>query len=138
MTCHAKHGCDIFESLVVMAVDSHNRFAKHIGKPRSFFDFYLMDQLVPHITGIRMIERVREMVRQMRVQRPAERNVYHLASATDAEEWFAIIRGGASESQLDGVARRFHIRDARVRFAGEMFEGNVAAAREEDSIQLGV
>jgi|CXWJ01.1.fsa_nt_gi hypothetical protein len=138
VTCNSKRGRDVFESLVVVAVDSHDRLAKHIGEARPFFDLYLMNQRMPHIAGIRMIERVWELVWQVRVQRPAEGDVHHLASAADAEEWLVIIHGGAGESQLDGVARRLHVGDARVIFAGEMAEGNVAATGEENPIQFGV
>ena len=138
MTCHTKRGGDVFESLMVMAVDSHNGLAKHVGETRSFFDLHLMNQFMPHTAGVRVIERVRKLIWQVRVQRSAEGNVHHLATTADAEEWLVIIHGGAGESQLDGVARRLHVGDARMIFTGEMVEGNVAATGEENPVQFGV
>lgn len=123
---------------MVMAVDAHDGVAKHIGKASPLLDLHLMDQLMPHIAGIRMIERVGELIWQVRVQRPAERHIHHLAPAADAEERFAVLCGGSGEGQLDGVAFRLHVGDARMRLTGEMVKGDVASTGEENPIQFGV
>lgn len=135
VTRHAQRGRDILESLMVMAVDSHDRLAKHIGEARAFLDLHLMNQDMPQVAGVGVIESIRELVGEMRVQRPAERDVNELASAADTEERFAIVNDGTRQLQFERVALRLHVRDAGMRVAGEIVEGNVTAAGEENPIE---
>lgn len=123
---------------MVETIDLDDGLAIDLGDACPFLDFHLMDQDCPPVAGIIMIERVRQLVRDVCEQCPAQCHIHHLASTADAQERFAIRRGSLDELQLNGITRKVHIVDAGMRIAGEVVEGDVAAARKEKPIQTGV
>lgn len=51
--------CDILQPLMVVAIDTDDRLAQHVGDARAFLDFHLMDEHVPQISRVGMIEGTR-------------------------------------------------------------------------------
>ena len=90
MACNAECRRNILESLMMVAVDFDDWLSQHICNMRTFFDLHFMHKHRPHVAGVGMIERVRELVWEVSVERPTQSNVDELTAAADAKEGFAI------------------------------------------------
>ena len=67
MTRNPERGCNVFESLMVQAVDLDDGLTKDLGDACPFFEFHFMDKHCPHVAGVGMIERTRKLVGDVRV-----------------------------------------------------------------------
>ncbi len=128
VTCHAKRRRNVFESLMVQAVDSDDGITKYISDVCPLFDLHLMHQHRPHVARIGMVQRAGQLIRDVRVQRPTEGNVHHLTAATNPEERFAVLCRSVDQFQFNRIPLWVHVIDARVRITSKMLKGNVTAA----------
>ena len=71
MTGYAQRGRDVFESLVVKAVDLEDLFTVDLYNVRPLFEPHLVHKHPAHVAGIVMVKRARKLVRDMSVERPA-------------------------------------------------------------------
>src|SRR5688500_10423780 len=93
VTCDAQRGRNVFESLVVQAVDFDDGFAINLSNACTFFDLDFVHKHGPLVAGIGMVERVGKLVREVSVESPAQAYVEDLASAANPQEGFPVRRG---------------------------------------------
>src|SRR5215207_6588233 len=119
MTGNLKRGRNIFESLMMKAVDLDNWLAIDLGNTCSFFDLHFMHKYCPLVAGVIVVERVGELIGDMRLQCPAKGDVDDLASTANAEERFTICSSSLDKLQFNGSTCKVHIIDAGMWIAGE-------------------
>ena len=88
VTCDVERGRDIFESLMMEAIDSEDGFAKDLSDTRPHFDFHFVSKLQIIFRG--MLKGAGQLIENVSVKRPAEGNIHHLTSAANAEERFVV------------------------------------------------
>src|ERR1043166_5723577 len=104
----------------------------------SLFDFDLVHDGRPHVPRVGMIQRVGELIRDMGIESPAKRYVYHLAAATNAQEWLSIRSGSVDQFQFDSITCQIYIVYTRMWIARRKLESNVSAAGEEKPVQASI
>ena len=62
VTCHSQRRSDVFESLVVQAVDLDDRLAIDFRDTRPFFDLHFMDEDGPFVAGVIMVKDVGKLI----------------------------------------------------------------------------
>src|SRR5215213_1284507 len=102
------------------------------------FDLDFVYKYSPHVTRIRVIERIRKLVRNVSVESPTKCHVQYLATTTNAKKRLAVRRGSLDHLPFNRVTLQIHIIDARVHIARRIFESNVAATGKENSSQAGI
>ena len=121
---------NVFESLVVQAVDFDDRLAIDLSNACSLPRSSLHGRECPLVTGVIMVKGIRELVWNVGVKVSAQCDVERLAAAADAEKRLAIRGGGLDHFEFNGIPRRVLVIDARMGIAGGKFQGDIPAPRE--------
>ena len=125
------------QRLVVEAVHVHVQRPEDSGEARALLHLHVVHRLVPPRLLERLlavVERRREIARDVLEEAPAERDVQHLKAAADREERHAAFERPVGQLDLERVTRRRDLGRRRVARLAEARGVHVTAAREEHAV----
>src|SRR5215469_2313855 len=95
---HGQHGCDVLQRLVMPAVGANALALHRAGEERARIDGDV-------VFALSMVDWARALGREILMQRPAQRDVENLYSATDRQNGEPRRDGRAYQGGLDNVTR---------------------------------
>ncbi len=118
-----QRGTDFLNPLVVQAVNPQFRLSQNLPETAGGFDPHRMGQGGPGREtvgpGVIVDQGVRELIRDMGIERPAQGDVNHLQAATNPEKGFGAFGSQANQAQFERVAGRVNAVNRRVRLAAK-------------------